>query len=1287
MSASFTATPAELGLVNQIFAQADKQKLGILNGDVAVKVFGGAKLPGPVLGEIWNIADEENNGWLSKMGTAKALRLIGHAQAGSKVTPALLAKASPLATIDGYSSIPRHNTGASIPKSPPPGFPPLSPQDKIKFQNIFNRSGPTNGLLSGEKSRDIFLKSKLSNDQLLQIWNLADTQDRGALDVTDFTIAMYFIQGLMTQQVTFVPTTIPPGLYEQARGPSSNAPSSITTHMSGNSGSLSPLGSSFGRLQPHYTGQSQPLASDHTGISSQPRAPNLPARPSPAPPRPISAAQGNGNDAWDVSPMEKAEADAIFNGQLDTQNVGYIEGDIAVPFMLKSTLPGEVLAQIWDLADINSDGRLTRDGFAIACHLIRKKLAGQPLPASLPPSLIPPSLRKQTSFFQPPPPQAEPPRDLLDFDDTPPASAVSPQATGTMSVLQPQSTGATAVPPVPQRSNTGDPFAPASASSPFGATFTSDLMGDHEDRPHTTSPPLQDQSAELGNVRNQLQSTNRSLETAKVERAKLGSTLATQAAELTALQTQLSSAKAAYDTEVTLLSQLNERFTTQSAEIQKTREELIRSESELSAIRVEKAEIEQAFLRDKEEARDLHKRMIDAGQQADQLKGEVEKAKKEAKQQKGRLAIARKQLATKEAERAKAEKELEEANAEVQTVTKEAEEVETQAAQFIEQPKPVRALSQDTVDIAAAHPLPASPEPVSISKSNNPFERLGMSSSPSSRSQSPFIPFNGPALTSLSTASAEGQNGQAKPEPQASFDDFFGVDESEPAAEPAPAPVTASAAEETSKPVAQINGESVLKDIDIASPMTAASTEQFVTPPTTATNDPPLEGSDNLTSSAKARFPTLDDASTTFPPLEDVPSAGVQKKDTEKSMTDLDTKLQELEVDDSDSDDSDDDDDSPLAEVAQKAKEKTAPSKAEDTFAEATPSAPAATVPQAQTETAFDDIFGSSDTPAAPPAATSSPAAPKPSSSPFDISTTSQPSELPKYNDTADVNAFDETLSGFSPPPSAKPAQFSFDGFEDSFDFGAAGGVPVSPLPQPTTTVTPTTSAPASAPQVTASPVQPSFDDIFAAPSTTPATQQQTVAAPVTNGSAAQPEAAKPTSFDDTFATFDTNPNLNLESSFMSSSKGTTTEPQTPSSKPFPTSGPVSPKALDASSPRPSVNRTSSPGPRPTSPSAPRKSTSSKDSHEKLKESTTRHSKLSIRFPFGKKKNKNPEPMPPPPSTLAPPIEDIRTKTPASDDDVEAVKQITAMGFSRSQAVEALEKHGYDMRRAIDSLL
>lgn len=43
--------------------------------------------------------------------------------------------------------------------------------------------------------------------------------------------------------------------------------------------------------------------------------------------------------------------------------------------------------------------------------------------------------------------------------------------------------------------------------------------------------------------------------------------------------------------------------------------------------------------------------------------------------------------------------------------------------------------------------------------------------------------------------------------------------------------------------------------------------------------------------------------------------------------------------------------------------------------------------------------------------------------------------------------------------------------------------------------------------------------------------------------------------------------------------------------------------------------------------------------------------------------------------------------TPAAEDDIEAVKTLCSMGFSRTQAVTSLEQHDYDVQRALNSLL
>lgn len=84
----FTPSPQEVALVNQIFTQADAQKIGVVNGEAAVKIFSGSKLSPSVLAEIWNLADEDNKGVLTRKDVAVAIRLLGHAQRGERVTEA-----------------------------------------------------------------------------------------------------------------------------------------------------------------------------------------------------------------------------------------------------------------------------------------------------------------------------------------------------------------------------------------------------------------------------------------------------------------------------------------------------------------------------------------------------------------------------------------------------------------------------------------------------------------------------------------------------------------------------------------------------------------------------------------------------------------------------------------------------------------------------------------------------------------------------------------------------------------------------------------------------------------------------------------------------------------------------------------------------------------------------------------------------------------------------------------------------------------------------------------------
>lgn len=108
---------------------------------------------------------------------------------------------------------------------------------------------------------------------------------------------------------------------------------------------------------------------------------------------------------------------------------------------------------------MDNDGRLTKDKFAVAMHLIQARLGGKDLPTTLPQSLVPPAMRAARA---PAPAPKNPLQDLL-WDD-PPSSATQPQ------VPFAQPTGALS------SVNTGRPTSPPQAApmgmrDPFGGSL------------------------------------------------------------------------------------------------------------------------------------------------------------------------------------------------------------------------------------------------------------------------------------------------------------------------------------------------------------------------------------------------------------------------------------------------------------------------------------------------------------------------------------------------------------------------------------------------------------------------------------------------------------------------------------------------------------------------------------------------------------------------------------------------------------------------------------------------
>ena len=385
----------------------------------------------------------------------------------------------------------------------------ITAQDQAKFEQLFKSAVGDSQTMSGEKAKDLLLRSRLPGSDLSKIWVLSDTTKSGQLFFPEFALAMYLcniritgrdlpdalpekirnevssmvdiisFQVPDTQPEVAIPTNTPnfdaPLLENKSAPPAPQQPqpqqptnSQLLTQLTaqptgfhtqptgiqstqasfpGQSSSLIPQATAFpGQSQqqflqaqptglmsnPQPTGYSGPrppvppmptslgpnlspaqtggvsgLIAQPTGVPGQwgfvnaPSSglPNIEALKQQLMPQPgreggFSAAglSGNAHIPWAITKEEKKIYDDLFRAW-DGFHKGFIGGDTAIEIMGQSGLDRKDLERIWTLADPHNRGRLNMDEFAVAMHLIYRKLNGYPVPNRLPPELVPPSTR------------------------------------------------------------------------------------------------------------------------------------------------------------------------------------------------------------------------------------------------------------------------------------------------------------------------------------------------------------------------------------------------------------------------------------------------------------------------------------------------------------------------------------------------------------------------------------------------------------------------------------------------------------------------------------------------------------------------------------------------------------------------------------------------------------------------------------------------------------------------------------------------------------------------------
>ncbi|KNE55168.1 hypothetical protein AMAG_17749 [Allomyces macrogynus ATCC 38327] len=313
----------------------------------------------------------------------------------------------------------------------PPTFVPSA--DFATYTHLFITTvGDYRRRMPAEHARSILVKSGVANDVLARVWSMADSTSAGALTFPEFCLAMALVKRAMADP-NAVPATLPPhvanevaslniqlglpsaasvigappgpvaaraatpipartptplGAYAQPTGMVPIQPTGMVgMQRTGVARGISPV-PAVGSAPVSRTASMGNLAALNGG--TPPPASAIQPMTVPGIMASLPATSQAPSGQWLISHEEKLKYATLFKAW-DTAGVGYLTGEQCRDIFVTSGLPQNILVHIWSLADVHNVGKLNADEFAIAMHLVYKKLNNVDLPTTLPEELIPSS--------------------------------------------------------------------------------------------------------------------------------------------------------------------------------------------------------------------------------------------------------------------------------------------------------------------------------------------------------------------------------------------------------------------------------------------------------------------------------------------------------------------------------------------------------------------------------------------------------------------------------------------------------------------------------------------------------------------------------------------------------------------------------------------------------------------------------------------------------------------------------------------------------------------------------
>ena len=396
---------ATIAKYSQMFNGVDVSRTGFVTGAAARGILMQSGLPQDALAKIWALADGTTSGRLTLEEFILCMYLVEMTRAGHPIPvqlppdlippsyrrrpsapgmapmaqppmPGIRPGAPPMAQVP--QPIPQQQFVPQPAPVPPPVVPAavptvaatpmawsIPPPSQAKYAQLFQSVDVNKtGFVTGAQARGILMQSGLPQDALAKIWALADGTVSGRLMIEEFILAMHLID--MAKAGQPLPVTLPPDFVPPSyrRRDSSRA---VTT----------------------------PVAAAPPPVAPQAAAP--------APSRGRgSISDGSGEPVpasmmlteWAIPQSSKLKYNQMFN-QHDRTRSGFLTGVQARGILVQSGLNQNILAKIWALCDVTLSGKLMCEEFVLAMHLIDMVRNGEPLPATLPPELVPPVHRRR----------------------------------------------------------------------------------------------------------------------------------------------------------------------------------------------------------------------------------------------------------------------------------------------------------------------------------------------------------------------------------------------------------------------------------------------------------------------------------------------------------------------------------------------------------------------------------------------------------------------------------------------------------------------------------------------------------------------------------------------------------------------------------------------------------------------------------------------------------------------------------------------------------------------------